>query len=295
MIRSLAPDELAWFLSQSFQFLGHGDAKALAAKTASYLKDLELEADKAFILIDGGEPLAGVYVDAPERDEDDQNLRLSNLWFKRSPADTETLLRQVFARHKYEAVQFPLYNMPAAKADLLQPIFEGLGFSFEGACDLDFELSDLPPLGIPLVLEAWTYQTDDAFQTLYDSAESTHISDEHWAWLKRLKGKFSPDLWFIARETLDQDAVGYAFYGAEKEGIDGVYYLTAAGVLPEHRHSSEMLRRLILSSLHELASMSPLGRVETTISSADPKLIQIFELLGFDSLHRYKQFIKRPV
>lgn len=293
MIRTLAPDELSWFLSQSLRFLHHSDPKGLAARFSKSIRDPDAEADNTFVLIEG-EALAGVHVIAPEPDDDDQNLHLSNLWFTRSEADLEKLLRHVFARHHYEAVHFPLFNYSAAHVENISAVFERLGFALERVCDLDFELTDLPPLGTPLVLEAWVYDADDDFQLLFEAAEAKKLSDEYWAWLKRWRGKFSPDLWFIARETLDQEAVGYAFFGATKEGIDGVYYLTAAGVLPQHRQSSEMLRRLVISSLHELASMSPLGRVETTISTEDPKLIQIFESLGFDSFNRYQRFIKRP-
>jgi len=293
LIRTLAPDELTWFLSQSLRFLQHSDPKGLAARLTKHVHDIDAEADAAFVLIEG-EPLAGVHVIAPEPDEDDQNLHLSNLWFTRNEADLEKLLRHVFASHHYEAVHFPLFNYGALQVDKIAAVFERLGFALERACDLDFELTDLPPLGTPLVLEAWSHDADDDFQVLFETAEAKQLSDEYWAWLKRWRGRFSPDLWFIARETLDQDAAGYAFFGATKEGIDGVYYLTAAGVLPEHRQSSEMLRRLVISSLHELASISPLGRVETTVTTQDPKLIQIFESLGFDTFNRYQRFIKRP-
>jgi hypothetical protein len=121
------------------------------------------------------------------------------------------------------------------------------------------------------------------------------VGDHAWAYFKRWRGSFTPDLWFMARETLDQPPVGYAFFGAKVQGIDSVYYLTAAGVLQEHRTSSEMLRRVVISSMLELAAQSPLGRIETSLTMADPKLVQIFESLGFDTFHRYKQFVKRPV
>jgi hypothetical protein len=295
VIRSLAPDELIWFLAQSYAFLGHSDPQGFASRALHTMRDHEIEADKAFILLESGHPKAGVYVLAPEKDADDQNLFLSNLWYLHDPSDLERLLRQVFARHHYEALHFPLFNYSDRDITKIAASFERLGFKLETACDLDFELSELPPLGLPLVLEAWTYQADEGFQEVYRQAEAADPSDAHWAYLKRWRGPFRPDLWFIGRETLDQPPVGYAFYGTRHSSIDGVYYLTAAGVLPEYRHSSEMLRRLVLSSLHELASRSPLGRVETTLSTADSKLIQIFESMGFDTFNRYKRFIKQPL
>ncbi len=292
MIRTLSPDELSWFLAQAFTFLQHSDPKSFAARILPRLRDAELEADRMFILSEG-EPLAGVYVIAPDIDDDDQNLTLSYAWYRHSAADLEKLLRHVFARHHYEALLFPLYNHSSQLIERVYPVFKSLGFRLETACELDFELAELPPLGLPLVLEAWSHATEVSFRELYEAAE-TPISDEYWAWLKRFRGRFDPDFWFITSETLDQPSIGYAFYGAKRRGLEGVYYLTAAGVLPMHRHSSEMLRRVLLSSLHDLASRSPFGRIETTLSMADPKLIQIFQSLGFDTFHKYQRFIKPP-
>jgi hypothetical protein len=65
--------------------------------------------------------------------------------------------------------------------------------------------------------------------------------------------------------------------------------------LQEHRTSSEMLRRVVISSMLELAAQSPLGRIETSLTLSDKKLVQIFESLGFDTFNRYKQFVKRPL
>lgn len=294
MIRSLAPDELPWFLSQAYAFLGHRDPLGLALRSVRSLRDSELEADQCFVLIENKQALAGVYVRAPDKGEDDLNLYLAHPWFSQSDEALERLLRQVFARHRYEAVYFPLFTVYKELSQKLNPVFEHLGFTLEDTHDLRFELSELPPLGLPLVLEAWSHESDKLFENLYRQAERPDLSEEYWAWLKRWRGPFQPNLWFIGRETLDQEPVGYGFFGSHKRGIDGVYYLTAIGVLAEHRHSSEMLRRMVLSSMHELASRSPLGRIETSLSHNDPKLLQIFESLGFETLNRYKQFIKRP-
>ena len=93
--------------------------------------------------------------------------------------------------------------------------------------------------------------------------------------------------------------MGYAFYGLLDEGLiepglEGRYTLTAAGVLEALRGSTQMLRRLILSSMHELAAQSPLGFLETTVSEGDPKLIRILETLGFTTEDRYKVFSQTP-
>lgn len=294
MIRSLAPNELPWFLSRAYTFLGHSDPSRFALKQIKRIKDAEADADQTFILIEAGEAVAGVHVRAAHEAEDDKNLMLVNIWYEADSKQLERLLRQVFARYRYEAVHFPLFNYSAAHIAAMRSSFEVLGFNLENACDLRFELSELPPLGLPLVLEAWTYKSDEAFEEVYTLAEELELSEAYWAWLKRWRGSFEPDLWFIGRETLDQEPIGYGFFGSHRKGIDGVYYLTAIGALPDHRHSSEMLRRLVLSCLRELASLSPLGRIETTLPMRDPKLVNIFESLGFDVTNRYKLFIKRP-
>lgn len=295
VIRSLAPDELTWFLSRYYTFLGHSDPRGFAKRVLEHARDLDHESVRTFINLDeANRPKAGLNLLAPDQDADDQNLYLSNLWFEDDPADLRHLIKTMLARHHHEAAHAPLYNFSEATVERLETAFEGLGFELEGAFDLAFSLSDLPPLGRPLVLEAWSHSTDGAFRDLFEGAEARSVSDAMWAWLKRWRGRFLPKLWFMVRETLDQPPVGYAFYGAEREGIDGVYYLSAVGVLQEHRHSTEMLKRVVLSSLHELAAISPLGRVETTLSADDPKLIRIFELLGFDTFNRYKRFIRRP-
>ena len=295
MIRSLATDELIWFLSRYYSFIGHSDPNGFARQALKHARDLDHEAVRSFIYLDEARrPLAGLNVIAPVQNEDDQNLYLSNVWFEQDAAHLRHLAEVVLSRHHHEAAHAPLYNFAAERVQELAAVFEPLGFELEGAFDLSFTLSDLPPLGLPLVIEAWSHGADEAFRDLFESAEARAVGDNTWAWLKRWRGKFLPKLWFTARETLDQDPVGYAFYGAEHEGIDGEYYLSAVGVLQEHRHSTEMLKRVLLSSLHELASISPLGQVETTLASSDPKLIQIFELLGFDTLNKYQRFIRRP-
>ncbi|MEM7738234.1 MAG: hypothetical protein AAF267_20860 [Deinococcota bacterium] len=302
-IRSLAPDELEWFIGAHYSFLGHDYPRGLAHRGFTRLRDIDHEADKCFVLFaDGGDkrPLAGIYVLAPDANDDDQNLYLSNFWYADVATDLTTLLRYVLETHPHEAAHCPLFTVSANQVSELELAFTPLAFQLEQAHKLTFDLADLPPLGMPVVLEAWTLEVDDLFSEVYEAAEQTKPSDKLWAYFKRQRGKFTPDLWFIARETLDQDPVGYAFFGLHHregvylEGIDGSYYITAVGVLAQYRDSTQMLRRLLLTSMQELATRSPLGRIETVLSEADPKLIHIFESLGFSPSETYPVFVKMP-
>lgn len=295
MIRSLATDELEWFLATSYDFLGHSDPRGFAQRSVRMLHDHLGEADRAFILFEEGDvPLAGAYAVAPEPEDDDQNLYLSNVWFRRDAADLTRLLRRLLAQFDHEAVHLPLYNASPARLEALTPALTALGFERREAVDLEFDLAELPPLGLPLVLEAWTEENDARFQAVFEQGEGFRPSEPFWAWLKRWRGPFRPNLWFLASETLDQRPVGYAFYGLLHEGLDGVYYLTAAGVLAEHRDSSEMLRRLLISSMQELAAQSPLARIQTLVTQRDPKLVHILESLGFERRGSYPVFVQQP-
>jgi hypothetical protein len=295
VIRSIAPDELEWFIASSYAFLGHSDPRAFARRSVRRFHDPMLEADRSYILFSPGDvPLAGVYVLAPEPEDDDQNLYLSNLWFRESAADLTQLLRELLRKFEHEAVHCPLYNVSPKRLEELTPALTALEFEARQAYDLEFELADLPPLGVPLVLEAWSEENDERFQKIFEHGEGFAPSEAFWAWLKRWRGPFQPNLWFLASETIDQEPVGYAFYGLTHEGIDGVYYLTAAGVLAEYRDSSEMLRRLLISSMAELAAQSPFGRIQTLVTQYDPKLIHILQSLGFEQKGAYPVFVKQP-
>ncbi|MEM6429036.1 MAG: hypothetical protein AAF708_07330, partial [Deinococcota bacterium] len=301
-MRSLAPDELEWFIGAHYSFLGHHYPRGLAHRGFTRLRDIDHEADKCFVLFAADKrPLAGVYVLAPDPNDDDQNLYLSNFWYTDAAADLTVLLRHVLELHPHEAAHCPLFTASADQVRDLSAAFEPLAFQLEQAHKLIFDLADLPPVGMPVVLEAWTLEADDLFTDVYEAAEQTKPSDRRWAYFKRHRGKFTPDLWFIARETLDQDPIGYAFFGLHHregvylEGIDGSYYITVVGVLAQYRGSTQMLRRLLLTSMQELASRSPLGRIETVLSEADPKLIHIFESLGFAASETYPTFVKIPL
>jgi hypothetical protein len=294
LIRAIAPDELEWFLASALGFLGHSDPRTFARR-AALLLDRTKEAERSFILLDKEErPRAGAYVLAPEPEDDDQNLIISSIWFSESADDLTKLLGELMERHPHEAARCPLHNFSPEHVARITPAFERLGFSLFHAHDLEFSLADTPPLGLPLMLEAYTEEADHLFRKTFARCEGFEPKDAFWAWLKRWRGKFNPDLWWLARQTPDQEPVGYAFFGALDGGVEGGYYLTAAGVLAEHRQDSEMLRRLIISSLQELASLSPFGRIETTVTRSDPKLVRILELIGFALKDHYPVFAKEP-
>lgn len=88
--------------------------------------------------------------------------------------------------------------------------------------------------------------------------------------------------------------MGYALIGTTERRLDASYYLTTVGVLPEHRHSSEMLRRLVVTILTDLASRSPLGRIDTSLTERDPKLIEILHSLGFETAAHYPILVQLP-
>ena len=212
MIRSTSPDELEWFLASSYEFLGHSDPRGFARRSMRAFHDPVNEADRCFILFAPGDvPLAGAYVQAPEPEDDDQNLILSNLWFKHSADDLRVLLQHLLGKFDHEAVHCPLYNVSPARLEMLAPALTALGFEGRQAVDLEFDLAELPPLGAPLVLEAWSEEQDEGFQKVFEQGESFVPSEAFWGWLKRWRGPFYPNLWFLASETLDQEPVGYAF------------------------------------------------------------------------------------
>ncbi len=294
MIRSLAPDELAWFLSQSFAFVGHSDPNGLARRLLTNIREIDAEARRSFVFIEG-RPKAGAHVIIPNIQEDQFNLLISNIWYEDQVTDLLTLLETLLGDIDHKAAYISLHTFSPQLISDFEPFFKGLGFRLEEVCELSFDLSDVPPLGLPVVLEAWDYLSDAGFREVYQMSEGLSLGDHAWSYLKRGQGSFDPDLWFIARETLDQPPVGYAFYTTKSSSLDGIYALIAAGVLPEHRHSSEMLRRVVILSMLYLASQSPFGRIETALPTHDRKLIQIFESLGFNTKNRYKHFVNRPV
>src|SRR5690606_4373279 len=182
---------------------------------------------------------------------------------------------------------------PARRAELAARLAP-LGFAPGEVARMRFDLSQVPPLGSPLLLEAWSEASDRRFRAFYEAAEGGPVTDAGWAYLKRKNGPFQPDLWFLARETLDQDPVGYAFCGLVARRVDGQYTLDAVGVARELRSDSAALRRLVISTLHELASFSPVGAVDAEVSRADGRLGDILRYVGFVPVVRSPVLVKRP-
>lgn len=290
MIRSLSPDELPWFLARAFTFLGHGDPWGLAQRSAARLRDLRRDAGRAWVLDperEGGgavsEPAAGVVAWPPDGELDGPTLRLAQPWYAADDAASFVrLIRELLRRQPHEAVELDLSALDAAQAAQLTNALAPLGFEPDGLHALAFDLADTPPLGAPLVLEGWRLEADSSFRAFVADAEGVELREGRWAWLKRAHGKFTPDLWSLAYETLDQPPVGYALAGRCRGGVDGEVGLTAVGVARSHRESTEMLRRVVLTLLHELAAESPVGRVRAEFSARDPKLLRILRSVGFE-------------
>ena len=301
MIRSLTPDELPWFLTRAFAYLGHRDPWGLAQRSVVRLRDPRRDAARAWVHVpDPGAlasaaarsvpavpaestPSAGVVAWPPDPDRDDPTLRLAQPWHDGDdPATFVELVAELLRRLPHEAVELDLSGLESRRAAQLAAALAPMGFEPDGLRSLDFELAETPPLGRPLVLEGWRLSADAAFRAFVADAEGVVLREGRWAWLKRAHGPFTPDLWFLAHETLDQPPVGYALAGRRRGGVDGELALTAVGVARAHRGSTEMLRRLLLTLLHEFAAESPAGRVRAELSTTDGKLVAILRSIGFD-------------
>lgn len=283
MKRSLRPDELPWFVARSLAFVGHPDPHALALRLAPRLGDARRDAAASFVWqSDDGAPGAGIVAIAPDPGDDERTLRMALPWFDGPPEGLVALVAAIGEQVDHEAAEVDLAGVPADRVERLADALAGEGFDLEVVRVARFELSDAPPLGRPLALEAWRLEVDVALRELVGRSEGWSLSDARWAWLKRAGGPFRPDLWFLAGEAPDRPALGYALCGTRAVGVDATYTLATAGVAPEHRGSTEMLRRLVLTLLHELAGVSPLGRVVAQVSQRDPKLVEILRSLGFE-------------
>ena len=295
MIRSLTPDEVPWFVGRSLAYLGHSDPQGMSLRLAPLLKDARSESRHCYVLTDPERsPSAGVHVRAPEPFDDVQTLLLASPWHHDDRAALTRLIAELLDEHPHEAAVLELHSLDARRRGELEADLAGLGFVLDEVQQLRFELSEVPPIGVPLVLSAWTAAADRDFRAFHGAAEGRLLSDARWAYLKRRHGPFHPDLWFLAHETLDQEPVGYAFCGSTERRIDGTFSLDAVGVRSDLREDSEMLRRLVISTLLELSGMSPLGLVETELSGSDPKLIDILGSVGFERHGRTPLLIKPP-
>lgn len=294
VIRELAADELAWFMRQALTFAGHADPGGLALRLQPRLKQPGHDGSVSYALFQDGQGVAGLNLRLQNRDDAASSLTLSSVWHSQRPGALYRLVQELLERHPHEVALAPLHLLPDATCAALAELLAPLGFVRERHARLKFELSEVPPLGTPLVLEAYRQEDEHAFRTVYQQAEQRTADAAHWAYLKRKGGRFTPDHWFLARETLDQAPVGYAFCSRMRRGVDASFTLDGAGVLPQFRDNSEMLRRLILSLLHELSGASPFGDVHADLPDSDPKLIDILASLGFESVERVPLLIKRP-
>ena len=295
MIRNLRPDEVAWFVGRSLHYLGHSDPKGMSLRLAPRLADTVVDSAHCYVLDRRGvAPSAGVYFRAPDPDDDVGTAVMTSPWHHDDPAALPELIGELLARHRHEAAVLELHSLDESRRAVLRAGLAPLGFEPDELLSLRFELSEVPPLGAPLVFEAWSSQADREFRRHYQAAEGRSVSDAGWAYLKRRHGPFHPDLWFLARETLDQEAVGYAFCGSSQKRLDGRYSLDGTGVRRELRGDSEMLRRLVVSLLNELAGLSPLGSVVAELSGSDPKLAEILRGIGFAPIAHTPVLFKPP-
>lgn len=295
MIRSLTPDEVPWFVGRSLAYLGHSDPQGMSLRLAPMVRDARTESRHCFVIAaEGRSPSAGIHVRAPEPFDDVQTLLFTSPWHDGDRAAFRSLVAELLADNPHEAAVLELHSLGGRLRNELAEDLAGFGFVLDEVQQLRFELSEVPPIGVPLVLSAWSAASDRAFRAFHEAAEGRQLSDARWAYLKRRHGPFHPDLWFTAHETLDQEPVGYAFCGSHERRIDGTYSLDAVGVRRDLREDSEMLRRLVISTLLELSGRSPLGRVEAELSGSDPKLIAILAAVGFERHARTPLLIKPP-
>jgi len=295
VIRNLRPDEVPWFVGRSLHYLGHSDPKGLSLRLSPRLAHAASEAERCFVFTRPGvAPSAGVYFSAPDPDDDVGTAVLTSPWHHDDRAALAELVAELLRLNRHEAAVVELHSLDERRRHDLLAGLGPLGFEADEVTKLRFELTDVPPLGAPLVFEAWSGDADRAFRAFYQAAESRAVSDAGWAFLKRRHGPFHPDLWLLARETLDQEAVGYAFCGSSERRLDGRYSLDGAGVRSDLRGDSEMLKRLVISLLNELAGMSPLGSVDTELSGAEPKLAMILRSIGFKPIATTPVLFKGP-
>ena len=234
MIRPLASDELVWFLARAFAFVGHRDPWGLARRSVARLRDPRRDAARAWVLVPDGaapnaaepvEPLAGIVAWPPDLDHDDPTLRLAQPWFTGGDAaGFGALVEQVLERHPHEAAELDLSAVPSAQAAEIHGALGAMGFEPEALRPLAFDLAQVPPLGRPLVLEAWRLDVDPAFRAFVSAAEEQPLGDGRWAWLKRAHGRFTPDLWVTGGIRYGKtDAQGFT----EAGGYNSNYLATA--------------------------------------------------------------------
>lgn len=295
MIRNLEPDELAWFTRQALAFVGHPDPGGLSLRVHAQLKDAVADAARCFVNAPtAGAPRAGVYAVRRGGGYGATRLEFHSAWHHDDPEALAALISHLLAEEGAEAATLALHLHDGALTAALQAALAPLGFVRDELLRLRFELTDVPPLGLPLVLEAYQPAVEGEFRALYEECEGSGVSDARWSYLKRSSGPFQPDLWFAAREALDTPTVGYAFASSVTREIDAVYELSSVGVRRRFRSDSEMLRRLVVTALRELSTRSPMGVLDTVMGSSDPKLIRILGSIGFETVEVTPALVKLP-
>ncbi len=296
MVRNLAPDEVVWFIGKALGYLGHSDPKAMSLRLGPLLADSRRDGDSCYVMTHVERaPSAGVFLKPPDVNADSLGLRFASPWHDGEPDDLRALFEHLLERFEHDHAYLDLHSLSEARRAELTELLAPLGFARDELHHLRFELSEVPPIGVPLVLDAWSQDHDGEFRSFYAAAEARHVTDSAWSYLKRASGPFHPDLWFLGRETLDQDCVGYAFFGTTEQRIDARFNLDAVGVRRDLREDSGMLRRLVISALLELSGISPMGVVDASISGSDPKLAGILRSLGFRELARVLLLAKLPL
>ena len=281
MVRRLAIDELAWFLCEALRYAGHRDPGALARDLAARLREPRRDAERCWVdLALEGTPASGAVVHPPAPDDDARVLRLGSLWTTGGLDGARRFVGTLLASVPHDAVVVDVSHVDAERRALLGTWLDPLGFRTRSFKRMEFALVDTPPLGVPYALEAWTPDNDGDFRRTVEAAEGRPVSDARWSWQKRKGGAFRPDTWFVHRVTPDQDPIGFALCHGDGD-LDGAHVIEAAGVVASERGSTEAVRRLLLTTLLELSSISPWGSASIEADASDPKWEEILARIGF--------------
>lgn len=294
VVRHVALDELAWFLTETLRFAGHGHPGALGRDLTSRLRDPRRDAERCWVDVSRqGAPTAGAVVRPPHEDDDERTVALGPMWFVGDVDAARGFVREVLASIPHDAVVVDVSDARPALVARLEAWLHPLGFDTRRSVRMVFPLVDTPPLGAPYAIEAWTPENDAVFKNTVEASEGRRVSEARWSWWKRKGGAFRPDTWFVHRITPDQDPVGYALCHGEGD-LDGAHVIEAAGVVASERGSTEAVRRLLITTLLELAAMSPWGTATIDADDGDPKWARILERIGFDSVSHRVVLERRP-